>query len=169
MGTAPSRFHGLDRPVESVSWHDCQGFCAKLSELTGRVVELPGEAEWEYACRAGTATAYHTGNGAKALRLAGWYRANSRDTTHPVGRRAPNGWGLFDTHGNVWEWCQTRFRRDPAGADRQDVGGSEEGPRAMRGGSYNYPPQYCPAAFRGQGPPEVRASYIGFRVCLRPG
>lgn len=106
MGNEPSHFKGDDLPVEQVSWENCQQFCKKLSEIIGREVRLPKEEEWEYACRAGTTTPYYTGRGEEALKLAGWYSGNSNRTTHPVGQLLPNAYGLYDMHGNVWEWCQ---------------------------------------------------------------
>ncbi len=104
-GNRPSYFPYDDRPVEQVSWDDCQIFCARLRELTNRPIRLPTEAEWEYACRAGTSTDYYSGNGEPALQQAGWYAGNSDEQTHPVGKKAANEFGLYDLHGNVWEWC----------------------------------------------------------------
>lgn len=101
MGSNPSWFKGDNLPVENVSWYDCQAFCKKL----GGLVRLPTEAEWEYACRAGTTTVYHTGDDEEALSRAGWYYTNSGGQTRPVGELTPNAWGLYDMHGNVWEWC----------------------------------------------------------------
>src|SRR5262249_9745907 len=111
MASNPSHFKGPDRPVESVPWDDCEAFCRKLTELTGHLCRLPTEAEWEYACRAGTTTAYSFGDKAK-LGEHGWYEANSGGQTQPVGKQKPNAWGLYDMHGNVWEWCQDWYAAD---------------------------------------------------------
>src|SRR5262249_10531137 len=99
MGTNPSQFPGDDRPVEMGSWDDCQDFCQRRRELTGKAIRLPTEAEWEYACRAGTGTEFCNGNDESALRQVGWFQSNSEQQTHPVGKLTGNAWGLFDMHG----------------------------------------------------------------------
>ena len=101
MGYNPSRFTGDEqRPAEMVSWFDCQDFCERLKKLTGKPIRLPTEAEWEYACRAGS-NEFHTGSSEEAMKKAGWYSGNSNGTTHPVGQLAANAFGLYDMHGNV--------------------------------------------------------------------
>ncbi|MEY4565224.1 MAG: Serine/threonine-protein kinase PrkC, partial [Planctomycetota bacterium] len=110
MGSNPSYFKGKRHPVENVSWEDAMAFLSKLNTLAsekslGGSYRLPTEAEWEYACRAGTTTAYSFGDSESELEKYGWYDENSGYTTHPVGEKLPNGWGLYDMHGNVWEWC----------------------------------------------------------------
>ncbi len=106
MGFNPAHFVGDEnRPVESITWFEAVEYCQKLGKQTNWLITLPTEAEWEYACRAGTGTEYHTGNGEEALKKAGWYQANSKNTTQPVGKLAANDWNLQDMHGNVWEWC----------------------------------------------------------------
>jgi formylglycine-generating enzyme required for sulfatase activity len=168
MGYNPSKFQGDDRPVEMVSWNDCQEFCRKFAALTGKPIRLPTEAEWEYACRAGTHRDYHSGDGAEALRQVGWYDQNSRQQTWPVGHLAPNGWGLYDMHGNVWEWCQDWFGPyaaetvvDPTGPDTGQY-------RVLRGGSWADEAAVGRAAFRGNEAPGFRAEWAGCRVCFCP-
>jgi formylglycine-generating enzyme required for sulfatase activity len=107
MGSNPSHFKGdPQRPVEMVSWHDCQEFCKRMSQATGSVVQLPTEAQWEWACRGTTTTRFYSGDTEADLKRVGWYWGNSDGKTHPVAQLRPNLWGLFDMHGNVWEWCQ---------------------------------------------------------------
>jgi formylglycine-generating enzyme required for sulfatase activity len=128
MGKNPSYFQGAkvgnenaDLPVENVSWDDTVEFCKKLSDLpeekkAGRVYRLPTEAEWEYACRAGGVTAFSFGESSESLGDYAWFDENSRRQTHPVGQKKPNAWGLYDLHGNVWEWCSDRYGEYPQGA-----------------------------------------------------
>ena len=153
MGTNPSFFKGDDLPVESVSWNDCQEFCEK----TG--LQLPTEAQWEYACRAGTTDAY-AGN----LDEMAWYRDNSGSKTHPVGTKKPNAWGLYDMHGNVWEWCQDRYGDYPSGSITDPTGSSSGSLRVIRGGSWSYYARDCRSAYRGGSEPGDRGNYLGFRV-----
>jgi formylglycine-generating enzyme required for sulfatase activity len=113
MGSNPSHFKGDERPVETVSWDECRTFCRQLGQKTGHEFRLPTEAEWELACRSGTTTTYYTGDGLEGMRRAGWciYARGQRAAkkTKPVGQFQPNGWGLFDLHGNVSEWCLDRL------------------------------------------------------------
>ncbi len=107
MGVNPSYFQSNPQnPVETVSWDDAVTFCQKLSQLTGKNYRLPTELEWEYACRAGTTTNYYFGDDKEQLGDYAWYFDNSQETTHPVGQKLPNPWGLYDMLGNIWEWCQ---------------------------------------------------------------
>ena len=115
MGTNPSHFKGAKNPVESVSWRDAQNFCKKLSATSGKTVRLPTEAEWEYACRAGTTTAYYFGESENVLADYAWFSSNANKTTHAVGEKKPNAWGLFDMHGNVFQWCQDWYGTYPSG------------------------------------------------------
>jgi formylglycine-generating enzyme required for sulfatase activity len=164
MGNNPSRFKGRDLPVETVSWDDAQEFCKKVSEKTGSVVRLPTDAEWERACRAGTKTTYNTGDLEADLDRAAWYDKNSKNTTHPVGQKTPNAWGVHDMHGNVWEWCADWFetyKSDPA-VDPQ--GTAQDQGRVLRGGSWSLFPWYCRSAVRFGRFPGARGNVIGFRV-----
>lgn len=128
MGSNPSEFKGANNPVEAVYWDEAVAFCAKLSALpaevaAGRAYRLPTEAEWEYACRAGTTTEYSFGDDKKELGKYAWFADNSSTTTHAVGEKLPNDWGLYDMHGNVLEWCS-----DKAGSSRVNRGGAAGSP-----------------------------------------
>lgn len=169
MGEAPSRFKAPDRPADSITGHEAEEFCQRASEMLARIVRLPYEAEWEYACRAGTRTTFYTGNGKRAMRRAGWC---SRETTgsarytRPVGRYLANPWGLHDMSGNVREWCRDDARvftnepqTDPRGPE-SDVN------RCVRGGSWYYTAEDSRSASRYPRPMDYRLDYYGFRVVL---
>ena len=165
MGANPSRFKGAKNPVENVSWNDSQDFLRRLNEkLPGQSFRLPAEAEWEYACRAGSTTAYSFGEGEGNFGEYTWCSANSAQATHPVGEKKANAWGLLDMHGNVWEWCADWHGPYPA-ADQKDPGGPPNGQsRVLRGGSWNIKPMYCRSADRDNDTPDYRDDGIGFRV-----
>ena len=170
MGDNPSWFkNGDDYPVEHVSWEDCQKFVKKLRERDGKEYRLPTEAEWEYACRAGTTTAYYTGDGEEALDRAGWYFDNwgkSAKQTHIVGKKEPNKWGLYDMHGNVRQWCEDWYGEYQI-EDNTDPKGSKIGKyRVLRGGRWNVNAGDCRAAFRSMAPPDDHSDLYGFRVVL---
>jgi formylglycine-generating enzyme required for sulfatase activity len=166
MGTNPSKFKGATNPVEQVDWDDATEFCKKLSEKTRQGVRLPTEAEWEYACRAGTATVFSFGDADSALGDYAWYGANSGETTHPVGQKKPNAWGLYDMHGNVWEWCADWTGSYPNGAVTDPQGAAFGNRRVLRGGCWYFDPRYCRAAFRHRYDPFIRLFNLGFRVVV---
>jgi formylglycine-generating enzyme required for sulfatase activity len=169
VGNNPSRAKAANHPVEMVSWDNCVAFCKRLRRMTERQCRLPTEAEWEYACRAGTTTAYHSGNGQAALRQVGWCSYDdvqgSAGGTQPVGLLQPNAWGLSDMHGNVWEWCRDWYA--PYEGEAKDPIGPGFGPsRVLRGGSWYYGPDDCRSARRARKEPATRYADIGFRVLL---
>jgi formylglycine-generating enzyme required for sulfatase activity len=159
-------------PVEQVWWENAVEFCKRLSELpeekkAGRVYRLPTEAEWEYACRAGSKTAFYFGDDSELIGAYAWHPANSGDQTHPVGEKKPNAWGLYDMHGNVWEWCSDWYGDYPEGAVTDPVGPEEGSYRVYRGGSWCYELAYCRSASRFWWDPSIRVSGLnGFRVSL---
>jgi formylglycine-generating enzyme required for sulfatase activity len=161
------KFNQPRQPVVGVSWHDAKKF-ARWAGL-----DLPSEAQWEYACRAGTDTEYYTGNSESDLDRAGWYSKNSGSQTHPVGEKEPNAFGLYDMHGNVWEWCEDHYHGNYEGApddgsawvDKQ----SESASRVIRGGSWGNEADSCRTAYRYGRVPRARVVNRGFRLSLRPG
>jgi len=178
MGKNPSHFQGAivgnenaDLPVENVSWDDAVEFCKKLSDLpeekkAGRVYRLPTEAEWEYACRAGSKTAYSFDDEEGLLPEYGWFKRNSSDRTHTVGLLEPNAWGLYDMHGNVWEWCSDWYVEYPQGAVSDPTGPKEGSDRVIRGGGWNSGAADCRSAYRGGSTPGDRFYSLGFRLAL---
>ena len=168
MGNNPSYFYGCDDcPVEWVSWNDAQKFIKKLNEKEGTdKYRLPTEAEWEYATRAGTKTRYSFGNDESKLGEYAWYTKNSDVKTHPVGQKEPNPWGLYDMHGNVWEWVQDRWHYDYNGAPT-DGSAWESGSfdsRVTRGGGWYNVARYCRSANRNYYSPDYRKYGLGFRL-----
>jgi formylglycine-generating enzyme required for sulfatase activity len=190
-----------NHPVEQVSWEDAVEFCRRLSALpeekqAGRVYRLPTEAQWEYACRAGSKTAYSFGENSTSLGDYAWFDENrageapsvdemvynaillklsgerrsfgerSSRETHPVGQKKPNAWGLYDMHGNVWEWCSDWYGAYPSGSSTDPTGPQSGSFRVYRGGSWHYNAAGCRSAFRGRGYPSYRDDYRGFRVAL---
>jgi formylglycine-generating enzyme required for sulfatase activity len=179
MGNNPSYFQGdkvgnvvsSNRPVEQVSWEDAVEFCRRLSELpeekaAGRVYRLPTEAEWEYACRAGSTTAFSFGDKLHSLDNYAWFSDNSNEQTHPVGQKKPNAWGLYDMHGNVWEWCCDWYGEYPKDAVSDPSGPSEGVRRVNRGGSWNNGAAYCRSSLRIRRNPAYRFPLNGFRLAL---
>jgi len=175
MGNNPSHFKGeKDLPVENVSWDNCQEFIKKMREKDKKPYRLPSEAEWEYACRAGTKTPFHFGEtiSTDQANFDGNFiygdgkKGKNREKTTSVGNFPANAWGLHDMHGNVWQWCEDWFgayeikeTADPKGPEK----GTE---RVLRGGSWNYHPRHCRSTFRAGNEPASRRTYYGFRVCF---
>jgi uncharacterized protein (TIGR02996 family) len=177
MGNNPSQFKGKNRPVEGVSWEDCQAFCTKLSEREGKRYGLSSEAEWEYACRAGTTTPFHFGEtiSTDQANYDGNYPYNKgtkgeyRERTMSVDSFPPNAWGLFGMHGNVWEWCQDEYRyyEDINIEGILDTKNRDEAARVLRGGSWGGDAGFCRAASRYRLAPGYRNYNFGFRVAFR--
>ena len=177
----PSRFKGANRPVEQVSWFDALEFCRRLNQRTGQRYGLPSEAQWEYACRAGSTTSFHygatltpelanyDGNYVYGKGLKGTYR---KQTTE-VDSFPANAWGLHDLHGNVWEWCADHWHDSYNFAPGDDQpwlipAAADEELRLLRGGSWYFHPAVCRSAYRNDGHPDGRGFLIGFRVCCLP-
>jgi formylglycine-generating enzyme required for sulfatase activity len=178
MGDNPSQLKGEPQlPVDSVRFRECQDFCKKLWALDDKAYRLPTEAEWEYACRAGTTTAFHFGEtittaqvnyGGEEMQRKG-SKALYQGKTTPVGRFPANAFGLHDMHGNLWEWCQDWYRVDVAAAATVDPQGPTTGnSRVLRGGSWVEPAEDCRSARRLRGGPNSRGGNCGFRLCFFP-
>lgn len=172
MGENPGRFKGAENPVERVNWDDAMEFCRRLSELpaekaSGNAYRLPTEAEWEFACRAVTTTEFSSGDDRADRGGYAWIDENSGNRTHPVGTRMPNTWGLYDMHGNVWEWCQDWADDLPSEAVTDPTGPATGSLRVFRGGNCGSPAARCGSAVRGRYYPSVRDDFTGgFRVVL---
>ena len=173
-GKNPSKFKGATRPVEMVSWEDAVEFCRKLSAKEGQKYRLPTEAEWEYACRAGTTTPFSFGsvlNGEQA-NCAGNYpygtdtKGPMKAETTPVGSYRPNAFGLYDMHGNVWEWCQDWYDAEYYGKSPNEdpLGAASGSNRVFRGGCWYGDAWFCRAAFRLRDDPSFRDDNLGFRL-----
>jgi formylglycine-generating enzyme required for sulfatase activity len=166
MGTDPAYFKGEARPVESVSWNDVQEFIKNLNAREGTATyRLPTEAEWEYACRAGTATRYSFGESASNLNEYAWYSANSGSQTHPVGQKKPNHWGLHDMHGNVYEWVQDTWHSTYTGAPRDGSAWEGSGAvRVIRDGGWCSDAGNCRSTYRFGYDQSYRNFNLGFRL-----
>ena len=164
MGKSPSYFKncGENCPVEQVSWNDAKEFIQKLNFKTGKVYRLPSEAEWEYACRAGTQQDYCGGDKADSV---GWYSKNSSDLPHSAAQKQANAWGLYDMSGNVWEWVEDNYHTDYTGAPNDgSVWQGDNIQHVMRGGSWNLISELIRASVRSEGDPMLRDYYYGFRI-----
>ncbi len=172
MGGNPSHATGdPHRPVENVSWNMVQEFIGKLNAKEkdqGSQYRLPTEAEWEYAVRAGSTTAYSFGDDSSQLGKYVWYGESWDRGAHPVGQLQPNPWGLYDMHGNVWEWVQDRYAGDyyKQSPSKDPQGPDTGGRRVVRGGSFASSPEFLRSALRGGDLPDVRTRHYGFR-CVR--
>jgi len=179
MGNYPSYFrnYGVDCPVEQISWNDVQTFIRKLNRKEGtNRYRLPKEAEWEYAARAGSTTALANGEITgkicdydSNLDAMGWYCGNSDRRTHRVAGKKPNKWGLYDMHGNVWEWCQDWYESYSSGSVIDPKGPSSGSSRVFRGGGWQGYPEDCRSAIRGGNTPGSRFFFLGFRLVLSRG
>ena len=178
IGTNPSNFPGdTNRPVEQVSWNDATNYCAQLTARerlawrlpAGWTYRLPTEAEWEYASRAGSTNRFSYGDDPDYTQLANyaWYSANSGGTTHAVGGKLPNRWGLYDMSGNVWEWCSGWYGNYLGGSVTDPQGSGSL--RGLRGGGWGSGDRYCRSAERHNLAPSDRGNTVGFRVVLAPG
>lgn len=177
MGSNPSRFNRkATRPVERVNWYDCQDYCDRLGRLLGRRFRLPTEAEWEYACRGGTTTPFHFGEtiGTDEANFDGYYTYAGgrsgiyREKTTPVGSFPCNSWGLYDLHGNVWEWCEDHYHPYPNRENHEPIDPEPRHQCVLRGGSWLNDPRSCRSAYRSKLDPEDWRAVIGFRIVLDP-
>ena len=157
-------------PVDTVSHADAKRYCERLSGLpaekaAGRMYRLPTEAEWEYCCRAGSTTRFHFGDDEASLGIYAWHKGNSDKQTHPVGLKKANAWGLYDMHGNVWEWCADWYEPNPRGEAIDPQGQREGSLRVLRGGDWFSGPDLCRSAERYWIQPTDRG-FLGFRVAM---
>ncbi|PIQ28046.1 formylglycine-generating enzyme family protein [bacterium (Candidatus Blackallbacteria) CG17_big_fil_post_rev_8_21_14_2_50_48_46] len=164
MGTNPSFSKGDNLPVESVSWNDIQSFLTQLNAKTQGGYRLPTEAEWEYASRAGSTTAYACGEDESCLAEMAWYIPNAKEMSHPVGQLKPNAWGLYDMHGNISEWVQDRYAPYTEGAQTQPMGPEKGDYRIQRGGHWGTYADRCRSASRQYGDPGGSDRNLGFRL-----
>jgi formylglycine-generating enzyme required for sulfatase activity len=185
MGTNPSYFRGSKMlPVDSISWDDAIHFCDRLSNVTNRIIRLPTESEWEYACRGGseheffmfsTPDTYTDGTEiptSLALKICAfaWFELNSQERTHPVGEKLPNPWGLHDMVGNVWEWCQDMWHGDYAGAPTDGSAWLEdsvcESRRCVRGGAWDMDAFRCRSTYRSYDDQSIATTRSGVRIVV---
>ena len=168
MGNNPSKFRGDKLPVESVSWNDCQQFLAKLQQKVGRKFALPTEAQWEFACRSGTTTPWSFGPQADSAVDFAWIGENSGASPHPVGQKKPNAWGLYDMHGNVWEWCADWYNKHAYSnnADKDPSGPASGENRISRGGAWGDNPDGVRSAVRNCNGPDGANQGLGLRCVL---
>jgi formylglycine-generating enzyme required for sulfatase activity len=167
MGHNPAHFQGDDwQPVEQIAWDDISAFLQRLNMLNEGYYRLPTEAEWEFACRAESESLYSFGNDESLLEQYAWYDQNAQGRPHAVGLKKPNRWGLYDMHGNVWEWVSDRFGLFPEGQFTDPKGPDAGASRVMRGGSWNLGPNYCKTVSRNYESPGYKANNLGARLLL---
>jgi len=154
-----------EHPVVNVTWENCIAFCAWLTKKSGRTASLPTEAQWEYACRAGTTTGFSFGDKVQELGDYAWFKENAEGSTHPVGLKKPNAWGLYDMHGNAWEWCSDLYAEGGLTTAVDPTGATKGGLRIRRGGGWADIPRACRSAFRGRAVPDA-SMWRGFRVTV---
>lgn len=165
MGSNPSEFKNPENPVEKVCCRDAMEFCKELSaRKEGLTYRLPTESEWEYACRAGSTRAFSFGNDETQINDYAWFEKNSGGKTHPVGKKKPNAWGLFDMHGNVWEWCLDFYGNYPDGPVTDPTGFPSGTSRVNRGGSWNISADLCRSPKRAMDNTNSWINTLGFRV-----
>lgn len=175
LGKNPSHFAGKpEAPVEKVSHADALAYCEALTRRErdagrlpdGYAYRLPTEAEWEYACRAGTTNLFHFGDSAESAGDYAWTWENSEAATHPVAQKKPNPWGLYDMHGNVWEWCQDWFENYPPGDLTDPIGPAQGKTKVFRGGGWNNEARFARCSTRFTMAPASGIHFVGFRVAL---
>ena len=167
MGSNPSEYKGTQKPVEQVSWNDCQEFIQKLNQLTGRRFRLPTEAEWEYAARGGSKSRGYKYSGSNNIDDVAWYTTTTNDKgTRNVKTKQANELGLYDMSGNVWEWCQDRYGNYSSGAQTNPTGAMRGSLRVYRGGSWFSRARHCRVANRDDYTPGYRNFNLGLRLAL---
>ncbi|SPD76063.1 conserved exported hypothetical protein [uncultured Desulfobacterium sp.] len=167
MGVNPSGLKncGVTCPIEKVSWFDVEEFINRLNQKEDtNTYRLPTEAEWEYACRAGSSTEFYFGDDKNKLEYYAWNNSNSDDWTHRVNLKRPNAWGLYDMHGNVWEWCQDWYSEYPSGPVTDPAGPETGSQRVSRGGSWRSAAMFCRSPHRYGVDPNFRRPTRGFRL-----
>ena len=166
MGSNPSYFKGDNLPVEKVSWEDCQEFIKKLNQFTGQNFRLPTEAEWEFAARGGNKSKGHKYAGSNNIDNVAWYNDNSNGQTHPVATRLPNELGIYDMNGNVWEWCQDKYKNYTPSSLANPQEPSTSLLLILKGGSWHSIKKGCRISTRFGSTPNSCSNYLGFRLCL---
>ena len=166
MGTNPSDFKGSKKPVESISWNDCQEFIKKLNKITGKNFRLPTEAEWEYAARGGNKSQGYKYSGGNTIGDVAWYADNSSSRTHDVKTKQANELGIYDMSGNVFEWCQDWYGSYSSGSQTNPIGPSSGSHRVIRGGSWYGNALYCRVSDRFLNSPDDGDHFIGLRLSL---